>query len=521
MLGLSTRGSRKGRPRPSLPKRGRAPPLPSLSTSLARRRRAPRWRGCARSTSAPSPRCLRPPRRHRCRRRGPRRGYGAATSTCGSTTRSSRSWSRETRSEPSPSTGRRSGCVHGSLRGVQGQSEREREGKNLEKLKNSLSPLSFFVLSALIPLPLPQVIPHSKFTFAKLWILAAQVHVRRKDLPSARRLLGQALGRCPKPKLFASYIDLEMGLGEVDRARTLYSKLVEWDPESCAAWSRFAGLEAGLGEAARARALLELAVAQPALDAPELLWKHFIDFEISKRKRRRARALYERLLERTGHVKVWLSFAAFEEAALPEKSGDDDDESDEDDDNDDDEKNDDDDGEQNDDDDRPSLDSPDDESLLAREARSRAVFERAFASLREESPELKEEAVAVLEAWRALEARAAAPCSGEGAGEEGASSSAAAALREERRARVEAKFPRRIKRKRVAAAEGSGGAMEEYYDYVFPGEGAAAAGGGAGGGVAAPSLKLLEAAQAWKRAKLAREQEEREEVANAGGGDDE
>ena len=126
-----------------------------------------------------------------------------------------------------------------------------------------------------------------------------------------------------------------MGLGEVDRARTLYSKLVEWDPESCAAWSRFAGLEAGLGEAARARALLELAVAQPALDAPELLWKHFIDFEISKRKRRRARALYERLLERTGHVKVWLSFAAFEEAALPEKSGDDDDdESDEDDDND-------------------------------------------------------------------------------------------------------------------------------------------------------------------------------------------
>jgi len=136
MLGLSTRGSRKGRPRPSLPKRGRAPPLPSLSTSLARRRRAPRWRGCARSTSAPSPRCLRPPRRHRCRRRGPRRGYGAATSTCGSTTRSSRSWSRETRSEPSPSTGRCSGCVHGSLGGVQGQSEREREGKNLEKLKN-------------------------------------------------------------------------------------------------------------------------------------------------------------------------------------------------------------------------------------------------------------------------------------------------------------------------------------------------------------------------------------------------
>lgn len=328
-------------------------------------------------------------------------------------------------------------------------------------------------------------------------MLAAQVHVRRKDLQSARRLLGQALGRCPKPKLFSSYIDLEMGLGEVGRARTLYSKLVEWNPESCSAWSKFASLEASLGEAARARALLELAVAQPALDAPELLWKHFIDFEISKRKRRRARALYERLLERTGHVKVWLSFAAFEEAALPEK--DDDCESDSDD-----------------DDDGgggglPSLDSPDDESPLAREARARAVFERAFRFLRDESPELKEEDVAVLDAWRALEARA-----GEGAPSAG----------ERRRALVEAKFPRRIKRKR-AAAEG-GGMMEEYYDYVFPGEGGGGPGGagvgGAGLGGAAPSLKLLEAAQAWKRAKLAREQEQAAEAAaaaDANAGDEE
>lgn len=333
-------------------------------------------------------------------------------------------------------------------------------------------------------------------------MLAAQVHVRRKDLQSARRLLGQALGRCPKPKLFSSYIDLEMGLGEVDRARTLFSKLVEWSPESCSSWSKFASLEASLGEAARARALLELAVAQPALDAPELLWKHFIDFEISRRKRRRARALYERLLERTGHVKVWLSYAAFEEAALPEKNGDeDDDESDSDGDGGE--------GEERDGDaggGQPSLDSPDDESLLAREARARAVFERAFRSLRDESPELKEEAVAVLEAWRAMEARASEPPPAE-----------------ERRARVEAKFPRRIKRKR-AAAEG-GGVMEEFYDYMFPGEGgsggaAGGAGGGAGGGAAAPSLKLLEAAQAWKRAKLAREQEEAAAAAaaNAGGG---
>ena len=377
------------------------------------------------------------------------------------------------------------------------------------KKKNSLFPLpSFFKKKK----NTTQVIPHSKFTFSKLWVLAAQVHVRRKDLSSARRLLGQALGRCPKPKLFRSYIDLEMGLGEVDRARTLYSKLVEWSPESCSAWSKFAALEASLGETARARALLELAVAQPALDAPELLWKHYIDFEISRRKRRRARALYERLLERTGHVKVWLSFAAFEEAALPEKSDDDDDDDESDSDGDDDD-------EENGNGGEPSLDSPDDESLLARDARARAVFERAFRSLRDESPDLKEEAVAVLEAWRALEARAAAAAPAAAPAAEGEREPAAAvSSREERRARVEAKFPRRIKRKRVAA-DGSG-AMEEYYDYVFPGEGgnAAAAAGGGVGGAAAPSLKLLEAAQAWKRAKLAREQEEAAAAAAAAAG---
>ena len=55
-----------------------------------------------------------------------------------------------------------------------------------------------------------------------------------------------------------------------------------------------------------------LAVAQPALDMPEMLWKGYIDFEIEEGEGENARKLYERLLERTGHVKVWISFAQFE-----------------------------------------------------------------------------------------------------------------------------------------------------------------------------------------------------------------
>ena len=43
----------------------------------------------------------------------------------------------------------------------------------------------------------------------------------------------------------------------------------------------------------------------------------YIDFEINSQERLRARELYERLLERTSHVKVWLSYASFEAEPLP------------------------------------------------------------------------------------------------------------------------------------------------------------------------------------------------------------
>jgi crooked neck len=50
---------------------------------------------------------------------------------------------------------------------------------------------------------------------------------------------------------------------------------------------------------------------------PELLWKAYIDFEEEEGEYDRTRDLYERLLEKTGHVKVWISYAHFE-INLPE-----------------------------------------------------------------------------------------------------------------------------------------------------------------------------------------------------------
>ncbi|VDK31172.1 unnamed protein product [Gongylonema pulchrum] len=169
---------------------------------------------------------------------------------------------------------------------------------------------------------------------------------------------------CPRSKLFRGYIDLELQLREFDRCRILYGKFLEFAPENSSTWIKFAEMETILGDVERARAILALAVKQPALDMPEVilsavanfsmiamavalssmlklllilafifrciafftysvmtcsyleslqvLWKAFIDFEIGQEEYHRARQLYESLLDRTNHVKVWISLAEFE-----------------------------------------------------------------------------------------------------------------------------------------------------------------------------------------------------------------
>ena len=162
-----------------------------------------------------------------------------------------------------------------------------------------------------------ELIPHKKFTFAKLWLLYAQFEIRQKQVDTARRALGTALGKCPKSKLFRGYIDLEIQLREFNRCRTLYEKFLEFNPENVQTWMKFAELETLLGDVDRARALYELAIGQTRLDMPEILWKAYIDFEIEEEETDKARDLYKRLLQRTQHVKVWLSFAQFELQVRP------------------------------------------------------------------------------------------------------------------------------------------------------------------------------------------------------------
>jgi crooked neck len=273
-----------------------------------------------------------------------------------------------------------------------------------------------------------KVIPHRTFSFAKIWILLAQLLVRRHDLQSARTLLGKALGVCGKERIYTEYIALELALGEIDRCRALYTNYVKAMPDRCQAWCSFANLEQSVGETERCRAIYELAISQDTLDKPEMVWKAYIDWEIEEGDGARVRKLYERLLEKTGHVKVWISYAQFECTALGQ-------------------------------------------GLSA----AREVLETAYQQLRQAVGGSKEERVLLLDAWRVLEKT------------HGTAESVA---------NVEAKLPRRIKRKRMRQDDdGNSLGWEEYFDYQYPDDVDSA---DATAGTQANAFKMLEMAARWK-----------------------
>lgn len=286
-----------------------------------------------------------------------------------------------------------------------------------------------------------KLIPHKKFTFAKIWLLKAQFEVRQMQVQAARKTLGQAIGLCPKDKLFKGYIELEKKLFEFVRCRTLYEKHIEYNPANCQAWIQFAELERGLHDLERVRGIFELAIEQPVLDMPELLWKAYIDFEEEEEEYERTRALYERLLAKTDHVKVWISFAHFEINVPDEDEGDAADED-------------------------ADVEEEDRPISEAAKQRARAIFERAYTSMKEK--DLKEERVALLNAWKSFEIT-------HGSAED--------------IEKVEKQMPRKVKKRRRVEGEGAGVEFQEYMDYVFPADDESAA----------KMSRLLAMAHQWKQ----------------------
>ncbi|OQE37735.1 hypothetical protein PENCOP_c009G02138 [Penicillium coprophilum] len=261
-----------------------------------------------------------------------------------------------------------------------------------------------------------KIIPHKKFTFAKVWLMKAQFEIRQMQLQAARKTLGQAIGMCPKDKLFRGYIDIEHRLFEFGRCRTLFQKYIEWNPSNAQPWMQFADLERSLGDTERARAIFELGIDQPTLDMPELLWKTYMDFEEYEGEYDRVRQLYERLLQKTNHVKIWTNYARFE-ASVP--------------------------GEE-------EEEEEEDEEKWSQEAssRARAIFSRGEKALKDKG--LTDDRVALLNMWQQFEHSNGSP---------------------EDIEKIDKQMPRRVKKRRKTADD----QYEEYVAYVFPADDQSAA----------------------------------------------
>merc|ERR1712029_340010 len=177
--------------------------------------------------------------------------------------------------------------------------------------------------------------------------------------------------------------------------------------ENCTAWMKYSELETLLGDIERARGIYELAVEQPRLDMPEILWKAYIDFECELEETDKARDLYRRLLGKTQHVKVWLSYAQFEFQVEHE------------------------------------------DNIL----QAKHIFEQANKSLREASnaseAKGKESRLLLLEAWQEFE---------EEQGDEITQN------------KVRNLMPKRIKKRRKIESDDPevDAGWEEYFDYIFP-----------------------------------------------------
>ncbi|CAI7640974.1 unnamed protein product [Penicillium crustosum] len=262
-----------------------------------------------------------------------------------------------------------------------------------------------------------RIIPHKKFTFGKVWLMKAHFEVRQMQLQAARKTLGQAIGMCPKEKIFRGYIDMEHRLYEFERCRTLFGKRIEWNPSNIQSWLEFADLERDLDDAERTRAIYELAIEESTLDMPELVWKAYIDFEEGEGEYERVRQLYERLLQKTDHVKVWLNYARFESSVLGEE------------------------GEEEDEEEQKPLPEA---AIL----RSRAVFSRAEKALKEKGH--TNDRVDILNAWQQFEHESGSP---------------------EDIEKIDKQMPRRVKKRRKLGDD----KYEEYMDFVFPADDQSAA----------------------------------------------
>ncbi|CAL9732801.1 pre-mRNA-splicing factor Clf1p [Monosporozyma unispora] len=161
------------------------------------------------------------------------------------------------------------------------------------------------------------VVPHSKFTYNKIWIMFAHFEIRQDNISRARQILGKCIGLCPSDEIFQEYINIEIKLKEFDRVRTLYEKFIEFNANDLSTWFAYAQLEENLGDEDRARGIFRIMLNNDVMNFPlnrrkEIIEK-FITFETDVEEYDNGRLLYRDYLEMTSYsVEVWIAFAMYQ-----------------------------------------------------------------------------------------------------------------------------------------------------------------------------------------------------------------
>ncbi|XP_077166467.1 crooked neck-like protein 1 isoform X3 [Paroedura picta] len=201
-----------------------------------------------------------------------------------------------------------------------------------------------------------------------LYVAFAKFEENQKEFERVRVIYKYALDRIPKheaQELFKNYTIFEKKFGDrrgiediiVSKRRFQYEEEVKANPHNYDAWFDYLRLVESDANPDAVREVYERAIANvppiqekrhwkryiylwinyalyEELEAkdPErtrqvyqacveliphkkVLWKSYIDFEIEQEEYENTRNLYRRLLQRTQHVKVWISFAQFELSA--------------------------------------------------------------------------------------------------------------------------------------------------------------------------------------------------------------
>lgn len=173
------------------------------------------------------------------------------------------------------------------------------------------------------------LVPHEKFTFAKLWIMFSNFLIRSdKHLNEVRKVLGRAIGEgclaLPKRKIFEHYISLEKKMGEIIRVRKIFDKWLEvtflFDKSrgtSLATYvlEQYIQFEQSLGESERCMELYKLGIHEHFSGNWSILTS-FIELLKDEFRYEKAREVIRKQINNSDDPALWNMAALFESSIL-------------------------------------------------------------------------------------------------------------------------------------------------------------------------------------------------------------